>query len=79
MNATAPGPVTNAEFSAAIGRVLRRPALFAAPAFVLKLLFGEMADLLLGGQRVVPAKALALGFTFEHVNLDRALARALHR
>lgn len=78
LNATAPGPVTNAEFSAAIGRVLRRPALFAVPAFVLKLLFGEMADLLLGGQRVVPAKALALGFAFEHGNLDRALARALH-
>jgi uncharacterized protein (TIGR01777 family) len=77
LNATAPEPVTNAEFAAAIGRALRRPALFATPAFVLKLLFGEMAELLLGGQRVVPAKALALGFTFEHESLDRALAQAL--
>jgi uncharacterized protein (TIGR01777 family) len=78
VNATAPEPVTNREFAGAIGRVLHRPSLLPVPGFVLKTLFGEMADaLLLGGQRVVPAVALEHGFQFEHGNLDRALAHVL--
>lgn len=80
INATADAPVTNAEFSAALGRALRRPALLPAPAFALTLLFGEMAEaILLGGQRVVPARARALGFAFEHDDLDREMSRLLQR
>jgi uncharacterized protein (TIGR01777 family) len=78
MNATAPGPVTNAAFSAAIGRALHRPSLVPAPGFVLRSLFGEMADvILLGGQRVVPTKGLALGFRFEHPDLEQAMVQVL--
>ena len=66
VNATAPVPVTNEEFSRTLARVLRRPCLFRAPAFVLRLAMGEMADaLLLTGQRVAPARAHELGFRFE--------------
>ena len=73
VNATAPHPVTNREFARALGRALRRPALIPAPPFALKLLFGELADtLLLNGQRVVPAKAQALGFHFRYPEIDIA-------
>lgn len=75
LNASAPNPVTNAEFSRALGRVLRRPAFMPAPAFVLELLLGEMAgSLLLSGQRAIPAKAQELGFVFRHERVDAALA-----
>ena len=74
VNATAPSPVTNAEFARALGRALHRPAFMPAPAFALRLLLGEMADaLLLSGQRAVPAKAQGLGFTFRYSQLDDAL------
>jgi uncharacterized protein (TIGR01777 family) len=77
-NATSPEPVTNAEFTRALGRALHRPALLPAPAFALRLLFGQMADeMLLEGQRVLPARAAREGFVFEYPNLDRALAHAL--
>lgn len=80
LNASAPQPVTNAAFSTALARVLRRPNLFPAPSFVLQALFGEMADaILLGGQRVRPAKALALGFEFQHSGLEDALISVLRR
>jgi uncharacterized protein (TIGR01777 family) len=75
INATAPEPVTNAEFARALGRALRRPAFMPAPAFALRLMLGEMADaLLLSGQRVVPAKAQLLGYGFKYAHLDDALA-----
>ncbi len=74
LNATAPAPVTNAEFAHALGRALRRPAFLPAPAFALKLLLGEMAEaLLLSGQRAVPAKAERLGYVFTFRQLDDAL------
>jgi uncharacterized protein (TIGR01777 family) len=74
LNATAPSPVTNAEFARALGRALRRPAFLPAPAFALKLLLGEMAEaLLLSGQRAVPAKAERFGYTFTFKHLDDAL------
>lgn len=80
LNATAPTPVTNSAFSAAIGRALHRPSLFRVPAVVLKTALGEMAEaILLGGQRVVPAKAVQLGFRFEQPDPDRAIAHALGR
>ena len=73
-NGTAPVPVTNREFARTLGAVLKRPAVMTMPAFVLKLMFGEMAEsLLLTGQRVVPSKAEAEGFVFEHRELESAL------
>ena len=76
-NLTAPEPVTNADFTRALGRVLHRPTLLPAPAFALKLALGEMAELLLTGQRAVPARARALGFVFRYPHLDDALAAAV--
>ncbi len=73
VNMTAPEPVTNAEFTATLARVLHRPAIFFAPAALLKLALGERAILLLGGQRVLPARAEAMGFGFAHRTLDDAL------
>ena len=77
-NATAPFPVTNAEFARALGRALHRPAILPAPGFALRLLIGEMAEpLLLTGQRVLPRRALDLGFRFGFERLDAALADLL--
>ena len=74
INATAPHPVTNREFSRALGRAMRRPNLMPAPAFALKLLFGEMAEpLLLTGARVIPAKAQAHGYHFRYPEIDIAM------
>ncbi len=73
MNATAPGPVTNREFARALGTALRRPSFLPAPAFALKLLLGEMADpLVLTGQRVLPARAQALGYQFRYPDIEQA-------
>lgn len=78
LNLTAPHPVSNAEFARTLGSVLGRPALMPAPAFVLRLMLGEMADaLVLGGQRVRPEKALSLGFAFSYETLEAAL-RAIY-
>ncbi len=77
-NVTAPEPVRNREFARTLGRVLRRPALLPAPAFALKLVFGEMAEeALLGGQRVLPRRAEREGFQFQSPSLESALRRAL--
>jgi uncharacterized protein (TIGR01777 family) len=74
LNLTAPSPVTNREFAQMLARVLRRPALAAAPAFAVRLLLGEMADgLILNGQRALPAKATLHGFEFRYPDLDSAL------
>ncbi len=79
LNATAPNPETNAAFARALGRAMGRPAILPAPGFALRLALGEMADaLILGGQRVLPAKALALGFQFRYPTLDAAL-HAIYR
>jgi uncharacterized protein len=78
VNATAPAPVRNGEFARALGRALHRPALIPLPAAPLKLLGGDFAkELLLGGQRVMPEKALAGGFRFRHAELSGALAAIL--
>src|SRR5262249_15611359 len=77
-NVTAPNPVRNRDFTRALGRALHRPAFLPAPAFALRLALGEMADeMLLGGQRVVPARATAEGFTFAYPELQGALEHAL--
>ncbi|WP_035850080.1 TIGR01777 family oxidoreductase [Kitasatospora azatica] len=77
VNLTAPHPVTNAELTAAMGRVLGRPTLFAVPEFALKLVLGEMAVEVVGSHRVVPAKLLAAGFSFAHPEVDDAVRAAL--
>lgn len=78
LNATAPNPVTNAELTKALGRALHRPAVFAIPPFALRAFLGPAADeLLLWGQRVLPARLLAAGFEFEHTNVDEALQSLL--
>jgi hypothetical protein len=79
-NATAPHPVTNATFAKTLGRVLHRPAVAPAPAFILTLALGEMAGpLLLDSQRVVPARALAAGFEFRFPAVETALRHLLER
>ena len=77
INATAPEPVTNAEFSKAVGRALKRPAIVPVPAFALRILYGGMAKLVVEGQRVLPRRALELGYEFRHPHLDEALQSAL--
>lgn len=78
VNLTGPAPVTNAEFTTALGRALNRPAPWLVPAFALKKLLGEFADEgLLGGQRAVPAALERAGFTFHHNTIGEALAFAV--
>ncbi len=79
VNLTAPNPVTNHQFAKALGRALHRPSLMPTPAFALKLALGEMATLVLDGQRVLPVKAQAAGFTFLHPRLEDALSDLLGR
>ncbi|KGK00127.1 TIGR01777 family oxidoreductase [Thalassotalea sp. ND16A] len=76
-NLTAPKPVTNKEFCQILAKTLRRPNLATMPAFVLRILFGEMADLFLYGQKVVPEKLLSANFKFTHPNLQSALHHLL--
>lgn len=77
VNGTAPDPVTNREFARALGRALHRPALLPVPAFALRLLYGDMASVVTTGVRAMPAKALVLGYSFAHPELDDALSSAL--
>ncbi|HEY9898359.1 MAG TPA: TIGR01777 family oxidoreductase [Pantanalinema sp.] len=80
VNATAPQPVTNAEFTRILGKVLGRPTLFPLPAPVVRLMFGELGDaLLLQGARVLPTKLQATGFTFRQPDLEAALRSELGR
>ncbi len=72
-NLSAPKPVRNAEFTRALGRALGRPAVMRVPATALKLVFGEMATVLLDGQRAVPRRLLEAGFTFEFTEVEAAL------
>ncbi|HEY3865004.1 MAG TPA: TIGR01777 family oxidoreductase [Solirubrobacteraceae bacterium] len=77
VNGTAPEPVSNREFSHALGRALHRPSLLPVPGFALGLLYGEMAEIVTTGARVMPAKALVLGYEFRHPELGEALRSAL--
>jgi uncharacterized protein len=80
VNFVAPHPVTNAEFTKTLGRVLSRPTIFPIPAFAVRLAFGEMADAaLLSGQRVEPAVLQTRGFGFNLPRLEFALRKILHR
>jgi uncharacterized protein (TIGR01777 family) len=74
VNAVAPNPVTNADFTRSLGRVLRRPTIFAVPGFAVRLLFGEMGEqLLLASTRVAPAALTDSGYRFRFSELERAL------
>ncbi len=77
INATAPGPVTMKKFCQTLGRVLRRPSWAPVPAFVLRVLMGEMSDMVLTGQRVLPGKAQESGYVFKYPNLSEALQACL--
>lgn len=73
VNATAPNPVTNKEFSSAIGKALHRPSWLAVPGFIVKLTLGELGSVLLTGQRVLPEKALKAGYKFKYTEVNDAL------
>jgi uncharacterized protein (TIGR01777 family) len=72
-NLCAPNPLTNAEFARIVGRVIGRPAIMPTPAFALRLVFGEMATVLLDGQRQVPKRLIELGFAFRFPSAEAAL------
>jgi uncharacterized protein (TIGR01777 family) len=76
-NAAAPDPPTNRDFSRALGRALHRPALAPVPGFAVRLLYGEMAEIVTTGQRAVPSRALEHGYAFRHTDLDAALRDAV--
>ncbi|HXC45581.1 MAG TPA: TIGR01777 family oxidoreductase [Solirubrobacteraceae bacterium] len=77
INATAPQPQRNRDFGKALGHALRRPALLPTPGAALRLAYGEMAQVVTSGARVLPAKALVLGYEFRYPELDAALRAAL--
>jgi uncharacterized protein len=77
INVTSPNPVTNAEFAHVLGRVLHRPAVVPAPAVALRLRFGDMAQIVITGQRVIPARLRDLDFSFQQPLLEPALRDVL--
>ena len=79
VNATAPEPVTNAAFSKALGRALHRPTFLPIPGFAVRILYGDMAEIVVKGQRAVPQRTTALGYRHQHPDLDQALKSALER
>jgi uncharacterized protein (TIGR01777 family) len=79
VNLTAPTPVTNSELSRTLGRVLKRPAFLPVPALALKALYGEMAEIVVTGQRAVPARLDELGYHFRYPELEPALRDVLDR
>lgn len=79
VNLTAPQPVRNQQFARLLAQALHRPALFPLPAWLLRLMMGEMSGLLLDSQRVLPGQLQAAGFRFKHPDLVNALAHLLRR
>jgi uncharacterized protein (TIGR01777 family) len=77
VNLTAPNPVTNAELSHALGHVLGRPAVLPVPGFAVRLLYGEMAEIVITGQRALPARLGELGYEFSHTEVQAALVDVL--
>jgi NAD dependent epimerase/dehydratase family enzyme len=77
VNVVAPEPVRNVEFTKILADAMHRPAIFTAPAFALRLALGEMADALLGSQRVAPQKLQQIGYVFRYSQLKPALAEIL--
>ena len=80
VNAVSPNPVTNRRFTKTLGRILKRPTIFPLPAFVAKLILGEMADaLLLSSTRVIPESLQESGYSFLYPQLESALKHLLRR
>ena len=79
VNAVSPLPVTNKVFSLVLAQVLKRPCLLPVPAFALKLLMGEMSEMLLTGQRVIPRKAQEAGFFYQYPDIRKALEDILSK
>ena len=77
VNGTSPNPVTNREFTKTLARVLRRPAIFPMPRFMLRALFGEFGGVLMTSQRALPSAVLDAGFSFEYPLLEKALRAAV--
>ena len=79
VNASSPEPVTNAELTKTLGRVLGRPTIVPVPAFVLRIAFGEVADALLASTRMRPERLLATNYKFRFPELEGALRHVLRR
>jgi uncharacterized protein len=79
LNGVSPHPVTNLDFSKALGRALNRPVFMKVPAFALKVLMGEMAEMVLASQKVLPASSAVLGFSFRYPELNLALESILKK
>jgi uncharacterized protein len=79
VNATAPEPVTNKTFSKALGKALHRPAFAPIPGAAIRLLYGDMAEIVTTGQRVIPKRTLEYGYAFRHPQLDEALRAAVSK
>jgi hypothetical protein len=77
LNVSAPEPVTNSELSKALGRVLHRPAVAPVPAFALRLLYGEMASIVITGVRAIPKRLQELGYEYRRPELEPALRAAV--
>jgi NAD dependent epimerase/dehydratase family enzyme len=77
LNGSAPNPVTNASFTTALAKAVHRPAFLTVPAIALEALYGEMAGMLLAGQRAVPEAAQKLGFSWKYPGLGEALRNLL--
>jgi uncharacterized protein len=77
LNVTAPTPVTNAELSRALGHVLRRPAVLPVPGFALRLLYGDMSQMVIAGQRAIPTELERRGYKFRHPEVEEALSDVL--
>jgi NAD dependent epimerase/dehydratase family enzyme len=79
VNVSSPEPVTNAELTKTLGRVLNRPTIMPVPAVALRIAFGEVADALLASTRMRPERLLATGYRFRFPELERALRHVLRR
>jgi uncharacterized protein (TIGR01777 family) len=77
INGTAPNPMTNRDFGKVLGRTLHRPSFMWTPALAVRVRVGEAAILVVTGQRVLPRRALELGYSFQYPTLDAALAQIL--
>ena len=78
VNGTAPNPVKMKDLSKSIGRVMKRPSWFTVPSFAIRLVLGEMADMLLNGQKVLPEKVSDSGYRFRFARIEGALKDILH-
>lgn len=76
-NCTSPNPVTNSEFTGFLSKAVKRPAIFRIPSSILRLIFGEFADVITGGQRAIPERLIDEGFEFLYPNIEEALGDVL--